>query len=49
MVVCPYCNATLDINKIVIDKIKRGLTKEDHWIYSCPKCQKILGLSQESI
>jgi uncharacterized protein with PIN domain len=49
MVVCPHCNATLDKDEIVIERTKRGLKKQWHWVYSCPKCQKILGLSQESM
>jgi len=49
MVVCPHCKATLDKDEIIIEKTKRGLRKEWHWVYSCPRCQTILGLSQESI
>jgi len=49
MVICPYCETKFDKKEIIIEKIKKGALHADHWIYSCPKCKKVLGLSQESI
>lgn len=49
MVICPNCETEFDKQDIIIEKVKKGLIHEDHWIYSCPKCKKILGLSQQSV
>lgn len=46
MVKCPHCEEEYDKNEIVIEKISRGLAKSSHWLYSCPRCGKCLGLSQ---
>jgi len=42
MVICPYCEAILDKDEIIVEKIRLGLKGIDYYIFSCPKCKKLL-------
>lgn len=48
MVKCPYCEEEIDPNTLVKDVIKAGIIKMDKLIYSCPKCDKVLGIVPDS-
>jgi len=41
MVICPHCEKEYDEDKIIIEKMQEGL-KEFHYVYSCPRCGKVL-------
>ncbi len=41
-IACPYCDHTFNPESIIINRITEGHPKGFHFIYSCPKCKKLL-------
>jgi len=48
MALCPYCKKEVKGEELVKEKIKAGILKIDKAVYSCPHCQKILGITTDS-
>ena len=48
MAECPYCDKEIKVEEITKEKVKSGLLKIDKAIYSCPHCDKILGITTDS-
>ena len=48
MAICPYCKKKVKGEEIVSEKIKGGLLRIDKSVYSCPHCNKILSIANDS-